>query len=283
MSKPSPWIFDVAEAEFDEKVLKKSHEVPVIVDFWAPWCGPCRSLAPILEAAIEKRNGEVLLAKANTDDAQNLAMQYGVSGIPHVVGFRKGRAVVQFTWACWPRRANQRMPFDRWKPTEAGDANRIRGRAGENQSRRSRGDVSAALKNDSNQEDAIVGLARLLVEQKKHEEASDLLDRASAPAASTAPRPTNSARSFGCNSQAKELPSENDLQKKVKANPKDAQPLCDLGCVMAANGKTVEGLEALAAGGQSRSKVGVIESARDDGQNLFRDRRPQRNGRRVSR
>src|SRR5476651_748762 len=117
MASKSAWVFDVTEAEFEEKVLKKSHEVPVVVDFWAPWCEPCRNLAPILEAAIEKRTGEVLLAKANTDEVQNLAMQYGVNGIPHVVGFRKGRAVVQFT-GLLPE-AQMAEFFDRLKPTEA--------------------------------------------------------------------------------------------------------------------------------------------------------------------
>src|ERR1022692_3157800 len=117
MSEKSPWIYDATEADFDEKVLKKSHEVPVVVDFWAPWCGPCRNLTPILEGMIEARKGEVLLAKANTDDEQNLAMQYGVNGIPHVVGFRKGRPVVQFT-GLLPE-AQMAEFFDRLKPTEA--------------------------------------------------------------------------------------------------------------------------------------------------------------------
>ena len=82
----SPWVFDVGEQEFEEKVLARSKEKPVIVDFWAPWCGPCRSLAPLIEKQIAQRNGDVLLAKVNIDEEQNLAYRYNVQSIPLVVG-----------------------------------------------------------------------------------------------------------------------------------------------------------------------------------------------------
>src|SRR5437867_1459402 len=117
MAISSTFVFEVSEADFEEKVLKKSHEVPVVVDFWAPWCAPCKALAPILEGKIEQQNGAALLAKVNTDVEQNLAMQYGVSGIPHVVGFRKGRPVVQFTGLL--SEAQMAEFFERLQPSEA--------------------------------------------------------------------------------------------------------------------------------------------------------------------
>ena len=92
-------VFDATEADFQQKVLDASFEVPVIVDFWAAWCGPCRQLTPVLEAAVEDRNGEVRLVKVDTDANPRLSASFGIRGIPNVKAFRDGRLVDEFTGA----------------------------------------------------------------------------------------------------------------------------------------------------------------------------------------
>lgn len=90
-------VIDVDTATFEQQVLAASHERPVIVDFWAAWCGPCRQLTPMLERAVAAQQGRVLLAKVDVDANQELAARYRVQGIPQVVGFRDGVAIAQFT------------------------------------------------------------------------------------------------------------------------------------------------------------------------------------------
>lgn len=87
MAKPIP----VTDQEFEEKVLK-SQEV-VMVDFWAPWCGPCRAVAPILDELAKEYEGRVTIAKVNTDENPKYAMQYNVQGIPTMIFFREGKEV----------------------------------------------------------------------------------------------------------------------------------------------------------------------------------------------
>jgi thioredoxin len=97
-------VSDVTEQTFESDVIARSDELPVVVDFWAEWCGPCHMLTPVLENEVEAREGQVELAKVDIDANPGLAERFGVRGIPAVKAFRRGHVVREFVGAQPPQR-----------------------------------------------------------------------------------------------------------------------------------------------------------------------------------
>ena len=160
-------MFDVDEATFESRVLERSHELPVVVDFWAEWCAPCRALGPLLERAAAARAGKVELAKLDTDANTGLAARFRIQGIPAVKAFRDGKVVAEFTGAL-PAPEVERF-FDALVPSEADEL----ARAGE-----SEGDPAAlrrALELDPGNLRARRALGRLLLADGEHEAAIEVL------------------------------------------------------------------------------------------------------------
>jgi len=157
-------VIDVSEADFQQQVIDKSHEVPVVVDFWAEWCGPCRQLGPTLEKAANAREGEVVLAKLDTDANQRLAAAFQIQGIPAVKAFKDGKVVAEFVGAQPP--ANVERFFDALVPSEA---DRLVAAGDEASLRR-------ALELQPGRADAAVPLARLLLARGDREGALEVAE-----------------------------------------------------------------------------------------------------------
>lgn len=117
MADASPHVIDVSEADFDAEVIERSHQTPVLVDFWAPWCGPCRSLGPVLEQLATEFGGKFVLAKANTEAHPALGSRYQVRSIPAVKLFHQGNVIADFVGAL-PGSAVRRF-LDTNLPSEA--------------------------------------------------------------------------------------------------------------------------------------------------------------------
>lgn len=236
-----PSVIDVGTDTFETQVLQQSRSTPVVVDFWAPWCGPCQTLGPILEALADEAQGDWILAKINIDDHQPLAQRYGVRGIPAVKAFVDGQMVDEFTGVL-PRPQIARW-LDGFLPSEADDLVQ-RAQQAEDQGDLDEAEVTyrQALDHDDKHPSALLGLAHIALERQDLDAAHQWLDQVP-PGDEGRDHPRYQRLWFAL--QAHDLAPIDELQSQLDNNPADLQAYLDLGKARAAQERYDEALEAL--------------------------------------
>ena len=174
LDEPSPWIVNGTEENF-EGLVERSKELPVIVDFWAPWCQPCLQLAPLLERLVLEADGKFLLVKVNVDEQQGLAMAFGVQSIPHLFVLKDGQAIDQLPGAL--PEAQLRQWLEQFQPSEL-DQLLLDGQKLEaTDTAAAEEKYKDALERDPNSDAARLRLAKLYLTQHRNAECRELLTK----------------------------------------------------------------------------------------------------------
>ena len=172
-------ISDIKQDQFIEKVVEVSKNTPVLVDFWAPWCGPCKQLTPVLEKLVNKKNGKILLVKINVDENQEIAGQLNIQSIPTVYGFIDGKPVDAFQGA-QPESKIETM-IDKLIDTMPGnevpklleEANSL---LKNNEADQAKKIYETLIGMDPGNSKIIVGLLRSLIQLQNYEEAKEIIN-----------------------------------------------------------------------------------------------------------
>ena len=243
-------VKDVSEANFMAEVVDASQTVPVIVDFWAPWCGPCKTLGPALEQAVIEARGAVKMAKINVDENQMIAGQMRVQSIPTVYVFFKGQPIDGFQGAL--PGSEVKAFVERVVKAAGGDASGGLDEAAEMaEEMLANGEIedaaqtfSAILGEDPNHAVAYGGLVRCYIAMGQVDQAEAVLNGAPAEIAKSAPLEAAFAQ-IQLARQAENAGPLAELQQAVQADPANAQARFDYALALNANGQTAEAVDAL--------------------------------------
>jgi putative thioredoxin len=245
----SALVKDTTTANFAADVIRESRNQPVLVDFWAPWCGPCKQLTPSLEKAVREAGGAVKLVKMNIDEHPTIAGQLGIQSIPAVIAFRDGQPVDGFMGAIPESQVRDFIAKLGGGSAGAGIEDALAAAA----EARQQGDTgmareiySAVLAEAPDNMDALAGLADLFFEAGETDKASGLLagvpaDKADLPAIAAL------RAKIAIAEQVKELGDPAELERRLAADPKDHQARFDLAMIENAMGRREEAADNLLA------------------------------------
>ena len=221
MSEPTPYIFDVTTATFDQAVIENSFHKPVLVDFWAEWCAPCKALMPLLAQIAESYQGELLLAKVDCEAEQDVVARFGIRSLPTVVLFKDGQPVDGFAGAKPESeiRALLEPHVQMPPPAEADPLEQAQALFAEGRISEAEAVLVALLGEDNTNAAALILYARCLAERGELGEAQAVLDAVKSDAHQAALAGAKAQITFL--RQAADLPDTADLKARLAQNPQD--------------------------------------------------------------